>query len=544
MAAISQVPGKTESRNEFAARFDEWLQAHSPWAVLGVLFAAFAVRFYAAWGTFLNPDEALHVRLANHLTWADAYHASLTSAHPPGLILLLYFWRDLGTSEILLRVPSIIAGTAFCWVMFKWIERLFGTTAAWVGLLLSAFLPPMIELSSQVRQYALLLLFIACALYFLEIALDRNSTAWMLLSAGSLYLALLMHYSGFLFAAAFYIYGFTRFLSGGIARFFLATWFISGCGVLALFAYFYRTHLSRLPKTAMAAEAMQGWMRNSYYHPGHDHILSFSFARTGGVFQFIFGQLALGDIAFVGFVIAVVMLIRNRSRVKSASWQLAILFTAPFVINDAAAIAGLYPYGGTRHSVFIAPMILAAFGFLMATTLRQKTAPAVICALVIISIASLFGHPHKPYMTRSGQNRQHMVDAVSFVERQVPPSEVVFTDYESGLLLSHYLCHQNATVFDHSVQGFEQFHCGKHVIAAFPGPMLFSAESFSRKWGLLADRFNLKPGETVWLVQAGGDTISAAFLLGNSGVKLDADYNFGQNIAVSRLTVTSHRTAE
>src|ERR1700674_1762439 len=93
-----------------------WLEAHSSLSALIVLAVAFGVRLRAASGTFLNPDEALHFQLANKNSWAEAYGASLTSAHPPGLIFLLHFWRSLGTSEIMLRLPSVIAGTAFCWI--------------------------------------------------------------------------------------------------------------------------------------------------------------------------------------------------------------------------------------------------------------------------------------------------------------------------------------------------------------------------------------------------------------------------------------------
>ena len=70
---------------------------------------------------------------------------------------------ELGTSELVLRLPSVIAGTIFCWVFFKWLTRLLGPTAGWVGFILVSFLPPFVELSSEVRQYALLLCFlIAC----------------------------------------------------------------------------------------------------------------------------------------------------------------------------------------------------------------------------------------------------------------------------------------------------------------------------------------------------------------------------------------------
>ena len=54
----------------------------------------------------------------------EAYRSSLNLAHPPLLILLLNMWRRLGTSELFLRLPSVVAGTIFCWIFFRWLTRL------------------------------------------------------------------------------------------------------------------------------------------------------------------------------------------------------------------------------------------------------------------------------------------------------------------------------------------------------------------------------------------------------------------------------------
>ena len=64
-------------------------------------------------GHVLESDEALHFRLASQTSLAMAYKPALTAADPLGLIMLLYFWRDLGTSELWLRLPSAMAGSVF-----------------------------------------------------------------------------------------------------------------------------------------------------------------------------------------------------------------------------------------------------------------------------------------------------------------------------------------------------------------------------------------------------------------------------------------------
>jgi len=152
-------------------------KAHSHLGAWLVLAIAFLLRLWTASGTFLNPDEALHYRVANKASLLLAYKFSLTTAHPPLLILFLYFWRKLGVSELTLRFPSIVAGTAFCWILYKWLSVRFDRKVGWIALIFASFLPPLIALSAEVRQYAFLLLFIAAANCLLDRALDKNCLA-------------------------------------------------------------------------------------------------------------------------------------------------------------------------------------------------------------------------------------------------------------------------------------------------------------------------------------------------------------------------------
>src|ERR1700723_1905756 len=146
---------------------ESWLRSHGNQAAMCITLLGLLARLWAASGTFLNPDEALHFRLANQVSLNLAYRQSLTASHPPLLILVLYFWRALGTSSLWLRVPSILAGVVFCWMFYKWLSNAAGKLAGMIGLLMVALLPPVVLLTSEVRQYALELAFLASALYLL-----------------------------------------------------------------------------------------------------------------------------------------------------------------------------------------------------------------------------------------------------------------------------------------------------------------------------------------------------------------------------------------
>ena len=117
---------------------NHWLQNHAGKAAVFLTLLGFLARLWTASGTFLNPDEALHFRLANQPSLALAYKASLTAAHPPLYILFLHFWSVLGVSELWLRLPSVLAGTAFCWIFYKWLTKAAGSLAGMIGLLFVA----------------------------------------------------------------------------------------------------------------------------------------------------------------------------------------------------------------------------------------------------------------------------------------------------------------------------------------------------------------------------------------------------------------------
>ena len=520
------------------ARFEAWLDEHERLIAGVVLSLALIARLHAASGTFLNPDEALHFLVANKTSWALAYRASLTTAHPPLLIFVLYFWRGLGTSEFVLRLPSVIAGTAFCWFLFRWMTRVFGRGPGWIGLAFASFLPPLIALSAEVRQYALLLFFMVAALLLLERAFAKKSALEMLLAYGCVLLAMLTHYSALFFAAALGAYSFLRWMDDRYPAGLKAAWAASQLAVLALFGFLYRTHLARLHSgTAITG---QGWLYNSLFHRGQQSLLLFVFARTFGVFQFVFGQLAVGDVAGLLFVAGVVYLVRRRKADEvPASWSLALLLTLPLALTCAAAVAGVYPYGGTRHSAFLIPFAIAGVSLGLGWLVQQKLARGLALALVMVLASAVFGVPHRPYMTRGDQSLENMSRAMTFLRENVPPDGVILADNQTGLLLGHYLCKQKPISFDRSIPSFLLFRCGGfRVLSAGPETAIFTASSFLKAdtWRAMQDGLHMKPGDPFWVIQAGWDIDLATQLPSASPRFHDLKVeSFGRDIQSFRL---------
>ena len=527
---------EARSDRSWEGRWEHWIGAHFTWGAALVLIAAFLVRLKAAYGTFLNPDEALHYLLANQSSWALAYRASLTNAHPPLLTFVLHFWRHVGGSEIVLRLPSVIAGTAFCWVFFKWATRLFGRATGFIGLLLVSFLPPMIELATEVRQYALLLFFLASVAYWLERALKNESAGMMLASATFLCLAMLTHYSAILFAAAMGIYGLLRVIGHRPATKVLIAWAFGQASVLMVFAFLYATHISKL-KGDYASGTINGWLANSFFRSGHDNPFLFVIARSGGVFQYAFGQLAVGDVGFVAFLAAIVLLKTDSIKTTVDAWHLRTLLAVPFVIGAAAALARLYPYGGTRHSAFLLMFAVAGVSYFLAWLVKDRIGRGILVAVLIVSVCTAFGKPHRPYMLRGDQSRAQMTGAMQYIHAQVPPSDVILVDYQTRLLLAHYLCPETPMSFLSSGVGLGEFPCGGYrIVAAGTETYTFTTEDFLKWWDELQHMYPPAARRPIWVIQAGWEiNLCGAFSGRVPQLRELQSQSFGKNITICKL---------
>ena len=506
-----------------------------------VLIVGFVARLVPATRLFLDPDEALHNLLASQSSISGAWAAALTNAHPPLLILVLYFWRGMGQSELWLRMPSILAGTAACWFFYGWLKLVADRATAIIGLLLISFAPSLILLSAEVRQYALLLFFIAACLYFSERAVRENSAGIMVLFSLSLYGALLTHYSALLFAFSMGIYLLVRLYPYRDHWGLVAVWGAGQVGGIALAAFFLLTHIPRLRQSGMVRADLESYLRKSTFHAGERNVAEFVGAQTLRVFTYIFSHGLVGGLAFLAFLAGLFWLIRNQGRLKidahsetPTSRQLALLIALPFLVNWGVSLAGLYPLGATRHSAFLAPFAIAGICFGLGWVPGRdsiKCGGVVLCLVV----CSLFPAPPPPIRAKD-QSAARMRGAVAYLQAAAKPGTTILTDYESGLLLGYYGCGNGVVQIFPPQQPLAQAQCGQYSVLA---------TSF-RDWKFVADTFpgqfanaqkKMSPAAEVWLFYAGWINDSAPAmrkelaLFGCGSPKM-----FGENILVCRLT--------
>ena len=508
-----------------------------------ILIAAFIARIIPASRLFLDPDEALHNLLASQATVGRAWAAALTNAHPPLLILVLYFWRGLGQSELWLRLPSVLAGTAACWLVYLWLRLVVDRATALIGLLMFSFAPSLILLSAQVRQYALLLFFMVGCLYLAERAVQKNSVGTMVLFSLSLYGALLTHYSALIFAATMGVYMLVRLSPFSERAALISVWAAGQVGGIGIAVYFLVTHILRLRQTGMVSADLETYLRKATFHPGERNVMEFIAAQTLRVFTYVFSHGLVGSLALLAFLAGLFSLLkrnassdREEHAERPTRRELALLLGVPFLLTWGVALTGVYPFGATRHDSFLAPFAIAgaSIGIAARTPIRNsiKYAGLVLC----LAVCSFFPAPPPP-MRAKNQLNARMTDAVTYLRASVPRGSVVLTDYESGLLLGYYFCGHGVVQVFPPLEPMAKASCGDYaVLATSFRDWKFTADTFPGELDLAKKMAG--PGMEIWLVYAGWINDSAPAMRKElAGLGCAAPGNFGENILVCRLAV-------
>jgi hypothetical protein len=308
----------------------------------------------------------------------------------------------------------------------------------------------------------------------------------------------------------------------------------------------YKTHLSKLG-AGDSRTALHGWMsdfylQRSYFDRAHDNPLTFLVGHSFGVFQYFFGQLAVGVAMGIFFVVGAVLLLRGKGlpQDRTSSRRLGIFLLVPFAVAGAVSLAHLYPYGGTRHVAFLIIPAVAGVSVAMACLVVGRWERGLAIAALVIVACIAFGKPRQPRMERANQSRKHMSDAIDFIRANVKPPDLIFTDYQSDLMLGHYLCQQRPISTEVAPANFEQFSCAGHQVVStdYKTEWIFWADNFPKDWQRAVQSYNLKPSGIVWIVQAGWGVDLPEDLQRHYAEFRSLHFeSFGKNIKIFKMTV-------
>jgi hypothetical protein len=282
------------------------------------------------------------------------------------------------------------------------------------------------------------------------------------------------------------------------------------------------------------------FLSRSYFNPAHGNRILFLLGHSFGVFQYFFGQLAVGDVMGLLFVVGGMLLLRGKGfPERLARRRLALLIILPFAIACAASMAHLYPYGGTRHMAFLIIPAMTGVSVAIVSISSAKWSRGLIAAALILVACLVFGKPRRPTIARVDQSSSHMAAAMDFIVQHVKASDLIFTDYHSDLVLGHYLCQQRPINLNEATPMFEEFFCGGHrVVSTYYKIWMFQADNFGEDWQRLIQAYGLKTGTEVWVFQTGWDpSVSDGLRKDFPTFRSLEVQSFGNNVTIFKLAV-------
>jgi hypothetical protein len=489
------MSGKVGETRPFEAELDRieaWLVENSRWLALGIVAAAFTLRLFYAYGCYLNPDEALHFSVARPSSWHGAYGASLWVSHPPLFILVLHGILFLGRTELVLRLPSLIGGTAALWFTFAWLRRSFGEVAALSGLVFMALSPVAISASTEVRQYGLLLCFVCGALYATERMFSDRSAGWAIVQGVLLVGALLTHYIALLVIAAIGVCVVLRLLSEGAPRRVLFT-FVACQLVLAgalVWLYFSQVRTMLVPGGIID----MSYLRANYYLKGQETLLGFAWRMLSRTFGYAVGFRRLALIPLSLFVAGLVAIATGRTK---AARLTAVLVVSPFVVGFAAGLLHVFPFAGSRHQAYLLPFLAAGISASLAWVDR-RVAVCLLLAGVVIA-APLWVILAVPDNNRRILRKSDISEAIQYVHQMIPVGSTLFVDGSTRAELEYYLARNDQELDAARTKPMAEWLGGYRVVVPKHFVWLFLPDEVFEQVNESAQALHVPSGDSLWI---------------------------------------------
>jgi hypothetical protein len=421
----------------FATLFNQLAQP--AYIIPCALLLGLALRLFDAASFYLNPDEAIHFCRSQPATWYA--ESNLRGTAPPFFFFVVHYTQQIANSEFFVRLPFLLSGCLFPWVIYKWLERLNLPTAALTSFLILEFSPNLIALTTQIRGYAIALLLTSLAIYFLERALQLRAIPSLLLSATFLYLGILTEFSVAFATAAMGVYALLRILQNSeplFSRFHLV-WAATQIGALAVYFFLYKTMMADLLSRPIVGNTIEGYLRGAFPKPG-ENLLRFFASSTAKQLAYLASSIPMGFVFLALFLAGLVSIWISKPRTsRSPQRILSLAALTAFSIAFAACLTKTFPYGRTRHSIVLALFATPVIAIGLERILQSI--PRLVLPISLLITAMLFplSEQDPQNIHRSRHDLTAMLEAVQQLRSSIPPGSFIFADYETLWIMNFYI---------------------------------------------------------------------------------------------------------
>jgi len=346
---------------------------------------------------------------------------------------------------------------------------------------------------------------------------------------------LLTHYSALLFAAAWGIYGWM--LVWSCPRRAKSAWVTGQIIALSICIALFKTQVLKLRNARVPSEIAATWLSKSIYHSGSDHLGTFMVTRTSRLFRYFFSHGTIGVVMLLFFLAGLLAMFAGKPERLKSPRALAVLCATPFILAIATAIAGIYPYGGTRHDVVLAVSAIPAIAIGIDLITARAIGPSrrLAAVLVLLIVANIFASPTPPFIRPGNQQQPLMKQAIAQLNSQ-PTGSAILADYQGALVLGYYLCgRQTSLPFGPTPKDLLVAPCAEKTLLTSVGSQSsFAAEELPQvirqAWNMLpVQRSEIWLFETGWISDEPGKWRTELHR-----VACDEIHDFGENLRVSR----------
>lgn len=344
-------------------------------------------------------DEATQAILSQGSIHSIIFERS-ADFHPPLSYLLLHFWMKLGSSEIWLRLLSVIFGVLTVWISYSLAAKMFKLKVAIFYAFLLAIAPYHIYYSQEVRMYSLMTFLATLSMYFFYLMVKNNRLFYMvgfILSSVALlythYLGIFLLVAQFLFLVCLEKNKLSFYLK--ILSFTLLAW-LPGLPIL----------LSQLKNGVNVDQYLPGWreiLTLSFYKAIPLTFLKFSIGRIDFDNLFVYIIISLGVLSVIGYLFIKVSLKATRDIKFYFLWLLV-----PILITWLISLR--LPINQPFRLLFVLPSfyLLISVGIFNLTKFKK----AMIVTVVAISFTGLlFYYLDSKFWREDWRNATHFVRA-------------------------------------------------------------------------------------------------------------------------------------
>jgi hypothetical protein len=306
---------------------------------------------------WFNPDEGYYYQVATTASVETAERVIRQNAHPPLHYKVLRWAAPFVDDVTELRYLSLIASLLGI-LAAGWLGGLCGAemggrwgrvVGVWFGAFSIALAPGILAQAVTLRPYSIGLFAVILAWGSFIRYVQTGRATWLPSLALGFLLAVLQMYSAFLLVLAVAVVFLGLLLTGKLKRQQVAGLSLAAAPALVAMGWLYATHL----RPYLLRGGIRHWATTSWLPEAYPKSLVEAIPLSFGAAEHAFGDSLVWAVLIPAGVAVGLALVQRRGLP-------AVLLLVVAGIAVVAGRAGLMPLGPTRHSLYLAPVLMSA----------------------------------------------------------------------------------------------------------------------------------------------------------------------------------------